>query len=71
MDDTTAAPQLKTYDALGLVDFYPLPHYQSEPFEASADEVIKQYSHLDLRPFTNAQVLMIDGNSVKLEHVEK
>ena len=71
MDDTTAAPQLKTYDALDIVDFYPLPHYQSEPFEAAADEIIKQYSHLDLHPFTNAQVLIIDGNSVKLEHVEK
>lgn len=25
-----AAPQLKTYEALNIVDFYPVPHYKDE-----------------------------------------
>lgn len=35
-----AAPQLKSFEGLGLVDFYPLPHYKSFPFE----EVTKRCS---------------------------
>lgn len=34
------APQLKSFEGLGLVDFYPLPHYKSFPFE----EVTKRCS---------------------------
>lgn len=31
-DNPLAAPQLKTFEALNIIDFYPVPHYKNDPF---------------------------------------
>lgn len=49
-------------DALNIVDFYPLPHYKSEPFEELVDEIINQYSSkIKLCPMTNKQAIGVEG----------
>lgn len=63
MDDSTKGPELKTFDALNILTFYPLPHYQSVPFAEAVEVIILQYKPtLDLRPFSNAQAIFVNGN---------
>jgi len=43
LDDVSAAPDLESFAALGLVDFYPLPHYRNEPFAEAVEQVLKEH----------------------------
>lgn len=66
MDDSKAATELNTYEALNLVNFYPLPHYGNAPFEAVVDDIIAQYKdELALKPFSNAELLHVSGDNIK------
>ena len=66
MDDKTEAKTLNNYQALGLVDFYPVPHYTNFPFKKTVEKIITEYeSKLDLRPISNEQVIGIKGDSVE------
>ncbi|MEF9984747.1 MAG: Type 1 glutamine amidotransferase-like domain-containing protein [Oscillospiraceae bacterium] len=57
-----------TYDALGLVDFYPVPHYESFPFENIVQDIIDTYSsELNLVPISNYDAILVLGDSVKIE----
>lgn len=67
MDDLTAAPNLASFSSLGLVDFYPLPHYTNEPFKEVVDDIIVRYGQKrDLRPISNTQAILVDGNKSKV-----
>ncbi len=64
MDDPSFAPKLSDYSALGLVNFYPLPHAENFPFKQAAKKTIKQYGgKLNICPINNDQVILVDGNS--------
>ena len=66
--DVSAAPDLGSYAALGLVDFYPLPHYRNEPFAEAVEQVLKEHGDaLDLRPFSNNQVIALSGRHAELQ----
>ncbi|MHC3751433.1 Type 1 glutamine amidotransferase-like domain-containing protein [Stutzerimonas stutzeri] len=68
LDDVTAAPELESCTALGLVDFYPLPHYRNEPFAEAVEQVLKDYGDaLDLRPFSNNQAIVVSGGHAELQ----
>ncbi len=68
LDDVTAAPELESCTALGLVDFYPLPHYRNEPFAEAVEQVLKDYGDaLDLRPFSNNQAIALSGGHAELQ----
>ena len=65
MDDSSIATDLQLYDALHLVDIYPVPHYTNYPFEEAADAIIDEWEEtLDLRPITNDQVILVTGELV-------
>lgn len=68
LDDVSAAPDLESYAALGLVDFYPLPHYRNEPFAEAVEQVLKEHGDaLDLRPFSNNQAIVLSGGHAELQ----
>lgn len=68
LDDVSAAPDLGSYAALGLVDFYPLPHYRNEPFAEAVEQVLKEHwDALNLRPFSNNQAIALSGGHAELQ----
>lgn len=67
MDDPKAATELMSYQSLGVIDFYPVPHYGEFPFEEAAEQVVTKYnSELKLCPISNSQVILVDGGNVKV-----
>ena len=68
LDEVSAAPELASYAALGLVDFYPLPHYRNEPFAEAVEQVLKEHGQvLALRPFSNNQAIVVSGGHAELQ----
>ena len=66
-----AAPQLNSFEGLRLVDFYPLPHYKSFPFEEVTEKMLVKYAKLGLKPITNQQALFVNGNQTTLIEVKQ
>ncbi|MDR1090885.1 MAG: Type 1 glutamine amidotransferase-like domain-containing protein [Prevotella sp.] len=65
MDDCKAAPELKTFTALRIIDFYPIPHYTNFPFAKVVENIITRYeSELQLYPISNSQVILVKGDDV-------
>lgn len=65
MDDVAAAPGLSSLNALGVVDFYPLPHHTNFPFKKVVEKIIGQYADkIPLHPISNAQAIQVDGDQV-------
>lgn len=68
MDSVEPAPHLVEYDALKLVDFYPVPHYTNFPFVEAAQNMIDTYSTtLHLMPITNEQAIIVDAELVAIK----
>lgn len=66
-DNPFAAPQLKTFEALNIIDFYPVPHYNNEPLKEAVDKVISKYGEvLPLVPFSNSQAILITGKEKQI-----
>ena len=66
-DDPLAAPLLKSFEGLNVIDFYPVPHYKSEPLMEAVDIVISKYgSKLPLVPFSNSQAILVMGEEWKI-----
>lgn len=71
MDTIKKAPDLENYEALGLVDFYTVPHYTNPPFQKSAKKIIDTYSSiLNLTPISNNAAIAVNNNEVKIKHTE-
>lgn len=71
MDSVKKAPDLMQYDALGLVDFYPVPHYESAPFKKVAQSIIDTYSStLELIPISNHDAILIEDDKIRVEKVK-
>lgn len=67
MDDFTAAPHLDSFSSLGMVDFYPLPHYTNAPFKESVERIISHYQGtLDLCPISNKQAIIVNGKEFEV-----
>ncbi|GGE92193.1 dipeptidase E [Chishuiella changwenlii] len=67
VDDKNKAQNLKDYSGLGCVDFYPLPHYKSEPFTEIIEEVFNTYKdQINLIPISNEQVIEVNGSEIKI-----
>jgi len=61
MDDINKAPQLSDTQGLNLIDFYPLPHFNNEPFIEIAHQIYTNYfSQLSLKPIDNDQFIIVD-----------
>lgn len=72
MDSIDKAPQLNEYAALGLVDFYPVPHYNNFPFQKVAHEMVDNYnSSLAMLPLSNHEAIIVEDREYRLEAMEK
>lgn len=69
-DNPLAAPQLNTYEALNIIDFYPVPHYKNPPLQEAVDMVISKYgAKLPLVPFSNSQAILVVGKEMQIVSV--
>jgi dipeptidase E len=69
LDSCKKAPNLDTFAALNIIDFYPLPHHTNFPFKKAVEKVISKYeSTLTLYPISNSQVILVDETNVKIEN---
>jgi dipeptidase E len=71
MDSPAAAPYLgDDFSALGIVDFYIVPHCTNVPFKKAAEKIIAEYfDKLDLRPINNKQAFVVSGEQVNMVEI--
>lgn len=68
MDSEKEAPDLDNLDALGLVDFYTVPHHTNQPFKNAAQSIIDTYSAtLPLSPISNHDAILVRGNNLEIK----
>lgn len=61
-DDPLVASQLKTFEALNIIDFYPVPHYKDDSLKDAVEITISKYgTELPLVPFSNSQAILVKG----------
>jgi len=66
MDSRKKAPELENLDALGLTDFYTLPHHTNPPFARAAEKIKAEYgATLSLRPISNHEAVLVRGVDVQ------
>lgn len=66
-DNPLEAPQLKTFEALDMIDFYPVPHYKNDPLGEAVEMVISKYGNkLPLVPFSNSQAILVVGKEKQI-----
>lgn len=67
MDDyLTLTPNFNDFTGLGIIDFYPVVHFNCFPFEEATRNIINEYGHLPLKPITNQQAIVITGDAVSI-----
>ena len=67
MDNYKSTTDLNDFDALNVIDFYPLPHHNCFPFKKTVEIIITDYTNtLELRPITNSQAILINGSHIKI-----
>ncbi|ECX6968675.1 peptidase, partial [Listeria monocytogenes] len=65
MDSVKKATNLTNYDALNLVDFYTLPHYNNTPFKKITQQIIVDYADdLKIFPISNCEAIFVQSNVV-------
>lgn len=68
MDSVKKAPELTSFDALGLVDFFTVPHYTNAPFKKITREIVDNYSStMKLSPISNMEAILVENGKVKIE----
>ncbi|MGN0428002.1 MAG: Type 1 glutamine amidotransferase-like domain-containing protein [Agathobacter sp.] len=66
-DNPLAAPQLKTFEALNIIDFYPVPHYKDDSLKEAVEIVISKYgTKLPLIPFSNSEAILVMGKKKQI-----
>ncbi len=67
MDDCSKAPELMVYDALNIVDFYPLPHCMNFPFKKAAKKIMDKYNQrIKLYPISNSQAIIVKDDKIEI-----
>lgn len=65
MDSINKAPDLTNYDALNLVDFCTVPHFNSVPFKKISQKIVTANEEtLKLVPISNKEAILIQNNEV-------
>jgi len=68
MDSVKKASELTGFDGLGLVDFYPVPHYTNSPFKKAVEKIIEMYGDsLALKLISNHQVILTENGKWQIE----
>lgn len=60
-------PGFTDFSGLGVIDFYPIVHYNSFPFEEATKNVIQKNKHLPLKIITNKQAITIIDDKVTIK----
>ena len=69
MDDYKKAPVLDNFYALGMVEFYPLPHHTNFPFKKAVEKIIAKYeSDIKLYPISNSQAIFVNDDSITVKN---
>ncbi|WP_117161291.1 Type 1 glutamine amidotransferase-like domain-containing protein [Paraliobacillus sp. X-1268] len=65
LDDKEKATELKSLDGLNLINFYPVPHFNSEPFKDEVFDLIAFYEfRINLLHISNSQVIQVEQNNI-------
>ena len=68
MDNAEKAQNLKNFDALGLIEFYIVPHYKNFPFQKISQKIIDTYSDdLELQPISNNEAVLVEDDKINIE----
>lgn len=68
IDDREKALELESFEGLNLINFYPVPHYNSEPFKKLVDDLIAHHDlKLNLVPITNSEFIVLNQNNVDIK----
>ena len=67
LDDPNYAPNLKTYESLGLVDFVVLPHYGKEKY-LEIQKIMEDFKDkkFKLITLTDEQAIIVEGDDYKI-----
>ena len=60
-------PGFTDFSGLGVIDFYPIVHYNSFPFVEATKKVIQKNKHLSLKIITNKQAITIIDDKVSIK----
>lgn len=67
MDDCKMGSDLNTFEALSVIDVYPVPHYTNFPFAKAVERIITKYeSKIDLYPINNSQVILVEKDDIRV-----
>jgi len=71
IDDQNDAPELKSYDSLGLVDFVVMPHYDDEDFKDKIDSNLEKFSNYkyEIIKITDREAVLVEGDGFKIVSV--
>ena len=69
MDDERKGPMNNDYDALNIVDFFPVPHYGNFPFKKKVKRIMEAYKTINLVPINNHQVILVNGEDYSIKSV--
>jgi dipeptidase E len=67
-DDPKIAPNLKSYNGLGIVDFLIIPHYEKEKYIQRQETVKNEWRNkgFNIKLITNNQAIIIDGKECEI-----
>ncbi len=67
-DDPSAAPSLKSFNGLKIVDFLVAPHYQDQEYEVPFTKMLHEWQNkeYELKLLTNNQALIVDDDKLRV-----
>ncbi|EMO0987892.1 Type 1 glutamine amidotransferase-like domain-containing protein [Listeria monocytogenes] len=71
MDSVKKATNLTNYDALNLVDFSILPHYNNAPFKEVTQKIVADYAgNPTMRPISNQEAIFVCDKEVSIKSLD-
>lgn len=71
MDSAKKATNLTNYDALNLVDFSILPHYNNVPFKEVTQKIVADYAGKPtMRPISNQEAIFVRDKEVSIKSLD-
>ncbi|EGA6437210.1 Type 1 glutamine amidotransferase-like domain-containing protein [Listeria monocytogenes] len=71
MDSVKKATNLTNYDALNLVDFSILPHYNNVPFKEVTQKIVADYAGKSMmRPISNQEAIFVRDKEVSIKSLD-
>lgn len=65
MDEVPDDFSQKDYSGLGLINCCVVPHYLCAPFKESSQQIVDEYSNLNLCPISNSQAILFENGTTR------